>query len=394
MKNEFSMNVESLIKEWLEISLSRPKTIQELENKWRGTLSVNSDDHRYGFFVYVLKPRFLRLSYEIETRRREAADLESETVLAKNHFANSRRTSDAISGLLDDIISQNLLRERKCTEEIRSSNDSHNPSQVKFQFPPSNESVLAKKDQRLLCTIAANSSSLVELTSRYSEAEMARTRRLDILLEDAERKTDEKKRLMEEINDLSTKLLNIREEADGRLNNDFHFLLDLAQTVENLKTELNRERNEKKRSGKNQTQQISLENRQVVVPIRESTIQLQAEVNALAEELKAREKYFQTELERASKELAALKSHKVKTKSTFQQSLRSLFKDIEVLRERLDRTESTLEKMNGHYDIHEDQIIDIVSPIIETIDSVRERVDRLMFEADRALYGEKENEVN
>ena len=307
-------------------------------------------------------------------------------------YKDLREGNDRISALVDDVMSSNLQLERKCLEELKETDGVGKESgQTKFQYPASQDSTLAKTDQRLLCSISANSSSLVEMTARNNGSEMVRTRRIDSVLEELEHKTNHRMQLMDEICTLSSQLQEIRKEYDSQLIDDFHVLIDLAQTVESLEAELGRERKDRKVTSRRKAHGVYKDSSEVVVPIRESTIQLQEEVFALTQELEARESFFKTELEKATRELTALKSHKVKTKSSFQQSLKSLFKDMEVLRERLDRSEATLEKINGHYQIEEDEIVTIVSPIIESIDGVRERVDLLTMEAEKALYGDEEN---
>ena len=294
------------------------------------------------------------------------------------------------------MVAKSVLLEKKAVEVVQNGGsvpqlaEGEASSHIKFQFPVSKDSTLAKADQRLLCRITANSSSMVEMLTRYSEAEMSRTRNLDRLVEDAESRTNSKSASIDEIADLIVKLQRIRQEYDAKLVEDFHVLIDLAQSVESLESELGRRGKEPRRQKSIRTK----ESRSVVVPIQDSTIQLHNEVNALSEEVGRLEVEYIRELDKTTKELAQAKGRKIQNKSSFQQSLKSVFKDLEILAERLERGESTLEKINVHYQIGEDEIISIVSPILETIDGVKERIQCLHADADNYFYGNDSADIH
>ena len=343
--------------------------------------------------VYV----YLRLNFEIETREREIATVRDELELYLRRMTEYRDHNRIVAAEADDIVTKNIGFEKIACNSIPRGRKSPQlagadaEAHVKFQFPITKDTSVAKADQRLLCSITANSTSMVEILTRFSEAEMSRTRNLDKMVEDAENRTRCRLEVLGEIADLTSQIQRVRHEYDSLLLDDFQVLMDLAQSVESLESELGHDRRKQKGSAQRRATAASKESRSIVVPMRESTIQLQKEVKALAEEVARLEADYTLELEKATRELTAVKSKKIQNKSYFQQSLKSVFKDLDILAERLDRGESTLEKINVHYQIGEEEIMSIVSPILETIDGVKERIQYLHSEADNYFYGNDGN---
>jgi hypothetical protein len=292
--------------------------------------------------------------------------------------------------ILDEILNGQGEADRLCALAFDSSVSPREASRdIKFVFPKSVDSELSREDQTLLCGISANSAALVELIGQLSESEMLRTRHLDETLEKFETHASDQIKHLSEIGALKDQLQSIREVYDAELIEDFRLLTDLIQVTENLELEVQRERRGQRRQVDSRKLKLSDERAWVIAPVKQSTIQLQEEVKALAEEFTERDQRFKSELEDLHRELSRIKSKKIKYKSAFQQSLRSIFKDLDVLVERLDRSELTLEKIHVHYKIDEQEILSIVSPIIETIDDVRSRVLDLASEADEVFYGKQ-----
>ena len=266
--------------------------------------------------------------------------------------------------------------------------------QVKFQYPTTGvDQKLQKAEQRLLSTISAHSSSLAEMMTTRCDSEMARTRALDVVVDTATAAVGRKTKQLAEIEEIKTQLIDIRKEFDAQLVDDFNTLVDLALTVESLESELVKERRSQKKQENSCGVRAKFSNKAVVVPIRESTIQLQARVDALSAELATKEDYYKTELNRLQSQLGHIKSRKIRSKSHFQQSLKSIFKDVEFLTERVSKSESALEKVNIHYQLDESEIAHVVAPIIDSIDGVKERLDALSTEAEQALYGTTDQTV-
>jgi hypothetical protein len=180
---------------------------------------------------------------------------------------------------------------------------------------------------------------------------------------------------------------SLRKEYDAQLVDDFQVLCELALTMESLEQELERESRGKKKDAVARKKKMLLSNQSVVVPIRESTLQLQDQVARLERELAGKQEYYERELQKVQREVKDTKAHKIKLKSNFQQKLKGVFKDFEFISERTDKAEAALEKAHLHYQLGEDEIVSVVSPIIESIDKVRERVDILASDAEGALYG-------
>ena len=335
-----------------------------------------------------------RIDFELETREKELQTLREQLDGIQAFFSACKEGNASLADRIDAIGNECSAIEQECIEILISSTASEtsggvaqrNASGWKFQFPAMKDQAWIKADQRLLSEISGKSSALGELMTRACEMEMARTRSMDELLERAEEARDMKVKQMSEISALLSEMESLRKDYDMQLVDDFQCLSDLALTVESLAKELEKEvlsvNGRKKRVPKNSS---------VVVPIRESSLQLQEEVIRLEQELAAKQEYYERELQRAQSELHATKSRKIKLKSNFQQNLKGLFKDFEFLTERTDKAEAALEKAHLHHQLNENEIIAVVSPIIDRIDQVRERIQLLASDAEQALYGEEAN---
>ena len=347
-----------------------------------------------------------RINFELETRDRELKTLKEQLNAIQNRVADFKKTNSDLADRIDAIGSECSAIDQECMDIMSSKLDhvhapmvavsgrqdsargpSQNASAMKFQFPAVNDQGWVKSDQRLLSEISGNSSALGELMNRACEMEMERTRALDVLLENAEEALEVKTTQIREIAKLVKEMRSLRKEYDAQLVDDFQVLCELALTMESLEQELERESRGKKKDAVSRKKKMLLSNQSVVVPIRESTLQLQDQVARLERELAGKQEYYEGELQKVQKEVKDTKARKIKVKSNFQQKLKGIFKDFEFISERTDKAEAALEKAHLHYQLEEDEIVSVVSPIIESIDRVRERVDILASDAEEALYG-------
>ena len=308
-----------------------------------------------------------RLNFELETRAKELSTLKSQLMDLQLKFDSARSLNHAVAADIDSFADEFAVSSRETRSDLGRSSST-------------------KVEQRLLSLVSAQSSSLAELLTAACDAEMRRTRMMDALVETAEASLEAKQRQLREICDLRNQLEATRRDYDGQLVDDFHALLDLVITAETLEAELVREKRSQTHQGKRRANSSVQGNKSVVVPIRESTIQLQEHVQRLRSELSGKEKGYADQLASAEEKLSRLKSNKVRAKSNFHQSLKSVFRDLQIMSERVARSEATLEKLNVHYKLEEEEVVSIVSPIIESIDQVRDRIDAVTAHADRALY--------
>ncbi len=301
-----------------------------------------------------------------------------------------RKLNSLLSDKIDCLANEGISKSKHAPEVFSNENDGSVSNRAcKPQKNTANSSAFpadfTRANHTLLSWISSKSQCLSQMTTSFCEDEMDRTRKLDQMVETIEKRTSEDLRSLGEASDVTRQLEAIRRDYDAELIEDFHTLIDLALTADKLESELINERKSQKRSKARIPESVKT-HANVVSPIMDSTLRLQSEVKALAQEVHDREEAYKAELDAVHQELSRLKSTKARTKSSFQQSLKSMFKDFEVLMERLDRCEATLEKLNVHYQVSEDEIMRIVWPILETIDRARDHIQSLSAEAEAVLY--------
>lgn len=332
----------------------------------------------------------IRINYELETRAREYKTLQKELDLVHAELSAVRTLNSLLSDKIDCLMNEGISKSKLAPEVLTNENDGSVSNRgYKPQKCVSTSSAspadFSKENHALLSWISAKSQCLSQMTTSFCEGEMDRTRKLDQLVETIEKRTSDDLRSLAEASEVMKQLEAIRGDYDAGLIEDFHTLIDLALTADKLELELINERRSQKRSKARMPESVKTHTN-VVYPIMDSTLRLQSEVKALAQVVHDREETYKAELDAVHHELSRLKSTKARTKSSFQQSLKSMFKDFEVLMERLDRCEATLEKLNVHYQVSEDEIMRIVSPILDTIDRARDQIQSLSAEAEAALY--------
>jgi hypothetical protein len=327
------------------------------------------------------------MSFELETRNREAQTLRQELEFLQSNLDLQQSRHKSLDAEVEAVSRTGMVKERDLRLHWRHSSRlwteklSSNPLLIRNQ---ETESAIGCLNQRILSRLSAHSSSLSDAAGRFSHEEMGRIRMLDCVMEELERRLTDGRTLSGETSNLTTQLSAIRGEYDSALLDDFIVLVDLSTSVEHLEADVVGEKRCQKRD---MSKLVSRRNSRAVIPINESTIQLQAELSSLSSHLESLENTYKNELDKEHAQLSRLKSKKAKAKSEFQQSLKSVFKDFDVLLERLTRSEGILEKMNSHYQITEEEIVTIVSPILETIDGAKERIQHLSTDAEAALYG-------
>ena len=385
--------VESVIKDWLNICLERAKISADMERMSHSARLSGGEEFRYG--LSFLPKYNLRLNFELETRKREVQTLMRELQdlqcsLDNQHILNTRSGSEIEAVTQAGLVKDSEIRAHRNPFLVQSGKSSNHHA-LRLSPSPSmihshdTESSLGCLNQKILSRISANSSSLSELAGKFCQDEMGRIRMLDSLLEELEGRLADSRTVASETNKVMSQLSAVRGEYDSVLLDDFIVLVDLATTVEHLKAELT---NEKRTQKRDTSKLASKENGRPVIAFHESAVQLQAELSALSSQLASMETAYKHDFDKEHAQLSRLKSKKAKAKSEFQQSLKSVFKDFDVLVERLTRSEGTLEKMNSHYQITEEEILTIVSPILETIDGAKARIQHLSADAEAALYDE------
>ena len=304
---------------------------------------------------------------------------------------------------IDAVSEECSAMEHECMDILSKSSESvdgsrrvpqvRNASGYKFQFPLGEDQGWMKADQRLLSEISGNSSSLAELMSSACDKEMGRTRAMDLLLEEAEERLEVKVKQIKEMSQLIVEIHGIRKEYDSQLADDFNCLSDLCLTMESLEGEVERVKKSKRVGSSKKSLLKFSPSSSVVVPIRESTLQLQDQVARLEQELACKQEYYELELRRAQEELKDTKSRKIRMKSNFQQKLKGIFKDLDFISDRTGKCEASLEKAHLHYQLEEEEIVSIVSPIIESIDRVTEKVEFLAQDAEKAFYNTNSSDI-
>ena len=317
-----------------------------------------------------------------------------------------RSRNGTLSDEIDTVSAQCISIDTECMRALYQANSPDAPSKatlespsessgsqrVRIQFPQmAHDQVLAKMEHRLLSAICAHSSSLAEMMTTRCEVEMERTRKLDGMTEESNKSSQARRKQGREIGELQRQLMEIRKEYDDQIVDDFNVLTELALTVEGLEAELASERRGQRHSERRTVKRSINSSKSVIIPIRESTVQIQERVAGLTEELATKEEYYKSEIAKLQNWLGQVKSRKIRSKSQFQQNLKSVFKDFQFMSQKIERAEASLEKANLHYQLDEEEMLQVVSPIIDSIDFVRGRINQLTEEAETMLYSENAN---
>ena len=219
---------------------------------------------------------------------------------------------------------------------------------------------------------------LVELETRRCEEEMRRTRMFDGLFDDEEKLLNQAISELKEMQSLGVQIRDIRKEYNAQCIDDFNVLVDLGLTAEQLHSDWTNERNSKR--------MISRSTKKLVPIVHESTVALQLRVDELQTELVSLEKAHTEECMRLTATLGRTRTGQRNSKLRFQQEMKSVFTDFKFLHDRINKAESSLEKLNVHYALTEEEMLTVVAPLIDEIDHARDILQNLQHDAETILY--------
>ena len=188
---------------------------------------------------------------------------------------------------------------------------------------------------------------------------------------------------LNEISELREQITRVRSERNSQSLSEFNTLIDLALTLESLHAELSLER--KKRKERETTSPLSS-------PIVEATRILSTTVKSLEKEVFDRETFYSKETKLLMSDLGRTRTKQKNMKSEFHKESTSVFTDIKFISDRIDRAESSLDKLNIHYQLTEEEMLAIVAPLIDEIDAARNVLWELDNEARFVLLKREPNE--
>lgn len=235
---------------------------------------------------------------------------------------------------------------------------------------------LRKLHHVLVTTVSRNSSRLSSMMSDRCDSEMERTRRIDGLLQSEQSMLENELEKIKEISKYVRQSADMRRQYDNQAADDFRNLVELALAADTLEQDLKMaQKPAKQKPLKDQNASSS------------RITELQAHVTKLRQQVEEAQAVYTEESKRLQSDLTGLKVQKRNMKTKFQADIKSIFADLEFLAGRIDRTESSLEKANVHYQLDEEEIVNIVSPIIEGIDGLRDKLDAISRDAEEIFYG-------
>jgi len=235
---------------------------------------------------------------------------------------------------------------------------------------------LRKLQHVIASIISRNSSRLSSMMTDRCDSEMQRTRRIDSLLTtEQELLKSELEKLME-VSKYVKQSADIRSQYDTQAAEDFRDLVELALAADSLEKDL--------KSGEKSRKQI--------IPKKQSADHsrindLQIRVSGLRQQVAEAQAAYVEESKNLQSDLISMKVEKRNMKMKFQADIKSIFADLEFLAGRIDRTESSLEKANIHYQLDEEEIVNVVAPIIDGIDGLRDKLDSISRDAQEIFYG-------
>jgi chromosome segregation ATPase len=307
-----------------------------------------------------------------------------------------RQENAALCEKLDAIEEENnkleneILSHVKATSQIDGSGPKENGGLQRLVLEATDSTRAKSEELRkiqhiVLSTIARNSSKLACMMSDRCDSEMERTRRIDKIIAEEEQLLSDLESSLNKIAEYQKESYTLRAQYDDQLSKDFSELIELGLMVESLENELVSAENEiSKKENQKKLNQIDPA---TIAPIIDSTSELRERVAKLAADLEATRSSASNESKRLTENFNKTRQNQKSGGRKFQSDIKSLFKDFQTLRERIDRTESSLEKANTHYDLDEEEIVNVVSPIIDSLDGIRDEIDAVESEADQVFYG-------
>ena len=319
---------------------------------------------------------------ELECTKRLCAAVESEAVeSALREEMGERPRTTAPTAIRESHESVSVQRTRSIGRQPQSTPR----ARIEVVHDPRKSEAKRRAESELLGTISQHSAELAEMLTRRCDVEMERTRIVDELFEKEEIVLNKKLKELKEMDELDRQVAQLQGEYNKQAQDDFNVLVDLAITMESLEKEIAKESENMTKRGSSKQ---SLKVRSVLKPIRDSTCALQDRVDALQAELSEKEVFYAAEAKRLAAQLSRSKTGQRNATLKFQEDMKSVFTDFKFLFERVDRAEASLEKLNLHYQLDEEEMLGVIAPIIDEIDSVKDIIANLERDAHSVLYDE------
>jgi hypothetical protein len=237
---------------------------------------------------------------------------------------------------------------------------------------------LRKLQHVIASVISRNSSRLTSMMSNRCDGEMERTRRVDSLLQAEHNMLDKELINLREVSKYVAESAETRRQYDTQIEDDFRVLVDLALAVESLEQDVNYDKKARKGHPSGKLDNLTCSSR---------INELQSRVSILKQQVAEAQSAYTEDSKQLQADLNNMKVQKRNLKTKFQADIKSIFADLEFISGRIDRTEASLEKANIHYQLDEEEIVNVVSPIIEGIDVLREKLEAVCRDAAEIFYG-------
>lgn len=236
-----------------------------------------------------------------------------------------------------------------------------------------------RKLQHVIASIVArNSSRLTSMMSSRCDSEMERTRRVDGLIKNEHDMLEQELDKLREVSKFVAESVETRQEYDAQIEDDFRVLIELALAVQSLEQDVKDDRKSRKGRSVEKLDDHSSSSR---------ITELQSRVNMLKQQVCDAQNAYTDDSKQLQADLNSMKVQKRNLKTKFQADIKSIFADLDFISGRIDRTEASLEKANIHYQLDEEEIVNVVSPIIEGIDVLREKIQAISRDAEEIFYG-------
>ena len=387
-------SVKPLTQEWMDLILSKPSISADLASRLEKVRMAKADEMKY-VFPGFLSLRYHRLKIELDSREKESESLKEQlgTIQAKFRNVHQRRVS--LEEELKNLISESHRIEAESWAVLKDagtkavtglgSSPSHGRGSAHDRIVPvfSDPEKIAEADSlrklhHVVATIISrNSSRLSSMMSDRCDSEMDRTRRIDNLLQTEQCMLDKELEQIREVAKYVKQSAELRRQYDGQAAEDFRDLVELALAADSLERDL-------KSTGKpSRKSKLLKEHSSNGSRISD----LQARVCSLRQQVEEAQGAYAAESKQLQSDLVSMKVQKRNMKTKFQADIKSIFADLGFLGGRIDRTESSLEKANIHYQLDEEEIVNIVSPIIEGIDGLRDKLEAISRDAEEIFYG-------
>ncbi len=274
---------------------------------------------------------------------------------------------------------------KKVCDAVRNRLSSHNRSDMS----PSHTLSLERrsKEANVLKQVSRRSMELSDMMCTRCDTEMERTHRTDSLLLTEQATLSVQLKELSEISDNLVQGNKMRGNYDYQLVDDFNVIVELMLTVDSLEKELGTEKRFQNKTDKISNIPRSNRPKQVVS---DAAAEMQDRVSDLSHQLNSIEEFYAKEHASLQNQLTRTKLNKRSAKTKFQADIKSLFTDFDFLRERLGRAENGLEKVNLHYTLDEEELVNIIAPLVENIDAIRAQIDILEQEVDAYFYREED----